>query len=178
MKKFIIAFALCSPVLAHAHGVAGAGASFLQGVWHPILGLDHMLALIAGGIWLGCMPWSQRAGLLAAFATITLTAGILFGLIGLPPQEWAVVATLVVLPVFLVVSRRWYNALGAILMALAAGVHASVHGAELALLTHGIGEVASAMGGTVCGSLGVLAVVSLVSQWLLSAESRLSDRNA
>lgn len=172
MKKLFIALLSCSPVLSYAHGASGHGVSFAEGFWHPLSGLDHMLALVAGGIWLGGMISDRRSVALLVFAGITLVAGVVAGALGLPPQKWAVVATLVVLPVFLVVSHRWHSWFGAALMAAAAGVHASVHGAELGGLTHGVGDIAGALLGTVCSSLAVLSLSSTAARGLRASSLR------
>lgn len=156
MKKLFVAAAFGLPALAHAHGVAEGATTFMHGFWHPLFGLDHLLALIAGGVWMSRLALRHRLIAMAVFAAITLLAGVVAGSMGFHPQEWAIVATLVVLPTLMVVTRQWYNKWAVGLMTSAAALHAAVHGAELA----GGAGVASAMLGTVIGSLMVLIVAS------------------
>src|SRR5512147_72641 len=42
---------LASPAMAHPFGAWGAG--FPQGFLHPMLGLDHILAMVGVGFWAG-----------------------------------------------------------------------------------------------------------------------------
>ena len=46
------AFLLLSPALALAHvGQGDVSGGFLAGLEHPIFGLDHVVAMVAVGIW-------------------------------------------------------------------------------------------------------------------------------
>ena len=39
------------PVIAFAHSPEGAGGGFLTGFLHPIVGVDHLIAMVAVGLW-------------------------------------------------------------------------------------------------------------------------------
>jgi urease accessory protein len=45
-----LAFAL-GPTLAHAHAQVGEATGFLTGFLHPMTGLDHIIAMVAVGLW-------------------------------------------------------------------------------------------------------------------------------
>ena len=80
---FLSALLLWAPA-AHAHVEQGQAAGFFTGVGHPVSGLDHVLAMIAVGLWgaqLGAPGlWllsaggSVRAPSPAPFRDIMLTA--------------------------------------------------------------------------------------------------------
>ena len=70
--------ALVSPALAHT-GV-GATSSFASGIAHPLHGADHILAMIAVGLWgmparrardLALAAWPSWRTMLAGFAAAT-----------------------------------------------------------------------------------------------------------
>jgi urease accessory protein len=46
-----VAMLVLTPATALAHREAGQAAGFLSGFEHPISGLDHVLAMIAVGLW-------------------------------------------------------------------------------------------------------------------------------
>lgn len=46
-----IALLLACPVAAMAHARGGEALGFATGLAHPVSGLDHVLAMIAVGLW-------------------------------------------------------------------------------------------------------------------------------
>lgn len=69
-------FIACSP-LAHAHTFGAQGAGWMEGLAHPLLGLDHLLAMTAVGLWAGRLggaaPWRLPLAFLAFMAGGALT---------------------------------------------------------------------------------------------------------
>lgn len=131
MKKLALTAVILLPGLAYAHTGSAATSSFMLGVLHPLQGLDHMLVLLAAGLWLSNMNTPRLAASTICFAAITFLAmasGRLFPYLHL---EESIIATLVVLPTFLVLSRNWQSFIGYSLMAAAALLHGIAHGAEL-----------------------------------------------
>src|SRR5262249_49206885 len=49
--KALTAAALLIPALAHAHPGHSHAAGWVEGAAHPLLGLDHILAMVAVGLW-------------------------------------------------------------------------------------------------------------------------------
>ena len=94
--RWLAVFVLCMPSMVWAHtGGEGSGGSFLHGVTHPFSGGDHLLAMLAVGLWAaqngGRWLWSLPAVfvmLMLAGATAALAGW------GLPYAEQAVVASL------------------------------------------------------------------------------------
>ena len=87
--------ALVSPMaLAHDHSVA---TGFVAGLLHPVTGIDHLLALMLAGLFIGRrVPsrWSAVSGLLLA-----LGAGAAGALL-LGAHAWIEAAVLLSLPYF------------------------------------------------------------------------------
>ena len=81
-KSFAIATALLlSPALAFAHpGHDHAG--LMSGIAHPIFGLDHLLAMVAVGLWAAQQSGKARWALPLTFVATMLMGG-LFGFTGL-----------------------------------------------------------------------------------------------
>lgn len=51
MRLAILGCMALLPLRAHAHEVTGAGFGFVAGVGHPLGGIDHVLAMVAVGLW-------------------------------------------------------------------------------------------------------------------------------
>ncbi|MES2115525.1 MAG: HupE/UreJ family protein [Pseudomonadota bacterium] len=127
----------CLPALAHP--AAGAHAhGFAAGFIHPFTGLDHVLAMLAVGIWSVRQP-NARALPLTFLAM--LFVGVVTGVAGLviPALETGIALTVAVMGVLIVVAARLPGAVGALMLAGFAILHGNAHG-------HDMPEVASAMG--------------------------------
>lgn len=116
---------------AQAHPGHGAG-SLMQGLAHP-LGLDHLLAMVAVGVWsVSALPPGKVWHGPAAFLT-ALAAGAAFGAAGvtLPLLEHGVALSVALFGVMLASARHPVSApLGLGLVAAAALLHGLAHGVE------------------------------------------------
>jgi urease accessory protein len=129
MKKLLaVALALAaSPALAHTgHGDANG---FLQGLAHPIFGADHLLAMLAVGLWSGFVVperfWLGAAGFLSAMAA---GAGLGWVGIGYPAVEQTIVASVVVFGLLVLYARHGQSAAATLASLGAIAVFASAHG--------------------------------------------------
>jgi hydrogenase/urease accessory protein HupE len=68
---------------AHAHILQGEGASFLVGLGHPVSGLDHVLAMIAVGLW-GAQLGLPALWILPVTFPMVMALGGMLGLLGVP----------------------------------------------------------------------------------------------
>lgn len=130
--KRILAVALMLPELALAHsGHAGAGGSFLAGVGHPLGGLDHLLAMLAVGLWAARGPTTGRWALPLSFLA-AMSAGALLGFAGfaLPLIEAGILASLVGIGLILALALRPGISTSAALVALFGAFHGQAHGLE------------------------------------------------
>ena len=95
MKKLAtaaIAAIVAGPALAHT-GV-GEANGFLHGLGHPVLGPDHLLAMLAVGLWSGfVLPHRFWAGAAAFMGAMIFGAGLSWSGIGYPMVETVIVAS-------------------------------------------------------------------------------------
>jgi urease accessory protein len=126
---------LAGPSLAHTgHGeVEGA----LHGLAHPFLGADHLLAMVAVGLWSG-LALTRRvwAGAAAFMTAMAAGAGLALAGIGLPLVEAGIVASVVVFGLMAASARpgqpRAATATALAAIAAFALFHGHAHGAEAA----------------------------------------------
>ncbi|GGE20561.1 protein hupE [Aureimonas endophytica] len=132
---------------AFAHLDPAAHGSLLTGIAHPLSGLDHILAMVAVGLWAGQIGGRAVFAVPAAFVG-TMIGGFLLGLAGvaLPAVEPMVAASVLVLGLLVAASVRLPLAAGAGLVGLFALFHGLAHAGELngaGAATFGLGFVAS-----------------------------------
>jgi urease accessory protein len=79
---------------AEAHVGHGLAYDFQAGLWHPLLGIDHILVMVGVGLWAGFLGGAARGWLPAAFLAAMAAGGSLaFAGISLPGPEVAVAAS-------------------------------------------------------------------------------------
>lgn len=147
------------PVAAHE---GGAAAGLLSGLYHPISGLDHVLAMIAVGIW-GAQLGKPAIWALPVTFPMVMALGGMLGLLGvpLPGVEIGIGLSAAVLGTMVALERRVPLGVAAALVGFFAVFHGYAHGAELpegqSGLLYSIGFVVST--GTLHGAgigLGVI----------------------
>jgi urease accessory protein len=120
------------PSAAFAHAGAGAAHGFEHGIQHPFGGVDHLLAMIAVGIFAARL--GGRALLLVPLSFVALmaiggTAG--FAEIRLPYVEIAIALSVVVLGVFVAFRTQMPLIAAIVVVSAFAFFHGHAHGAEL-----------------------------------------------
>jgi len=130
---FLIAVALLlwvEPALAHVEG--GQAAGFLNGLRHPCSGLDHVLAMIAVGLW-GAQLGNPALWLLPVTFPMVMALGALLGLLGIPIPgiEVGIACSAILLGVMVSGEVRPKLAVAALLVAFFAIFHGHAHGTEL-----------------------------------------------
>jgi urease accessory protein len=123
-----------TPALAHLspedHG------SFFAGVSHPLFGLDHILAMVAVGLWAAMLGGRAIWAVPAAFVgTMIVGFGLAMAGVGLPFVEPIILASVVVLGLVIAAAVRLPTAAGALLVGAFALFHGHAHGAELGSAT-------------------------------------------
>ena len=117
---------------AEAHTGAGATGGFLAGLGHPILGADHLLAMLAVGLWAahlgGRACWLVPAAFVAVMA---IGGGLALATVGLPAVELMILASVVVLGGLVAARLRMSTALGMLVVAGFALFHGHAHGTEI-----------------------------------------------
>ena len=136
------------PALAQAHHVPGTSASFTSGLVHPWLGLDHVLAMVAVGLWAGQLGGRSTWALPATFVGVMSLGGLL-GMSGmpLPGVEAGILASVVVLGLLVARAVRLPQFASLALVGVFALFHGHAHGSELPVgasaLAYGAGFVAA-----------------------------------
>jgi urease accessory protein len=121
--------ALAGPVAAHTGGVVGGLQS---GFLHPILGLDHVVAMVAVGLWGGILGrpaiWILPVAfpLMMALAGAAAVAGV-----PLPFVEPGIALSGVVLGLLVLTAARPPLWLAVAVVAVFAAFHGHAHGTEL-----------------------------------------------
>jgi urease accessory protein len=116
----------------HAHVQTGEASGFLTGVGHPASGLDHVVAMIAVGLW-GAQLGAPALWLLPVTFPMMMALGGVLGLLGvaLPGLEVGIAASAVVLGLMVVFALRPPLAVAVALVAVFAIFHGHAHGTEL-----------------------------------------------
>ena len=106
--------------------------SFASGFTHPWTGLDHMLAMVAVGLWAGLNGGRALWAWPVAFVGVMVLGGTL-GIAGvaLAMVESGILASVVVLGFLVLAAARLPVPIGAGLVAVFALLHGHAHGAEL-----------------------------------------------
>jgi urease accessory protein len=117
---------------AFAHVQKGEAAGFLSGLKHPISGLDHVLAMVAVGLW-GAQLGSPAIWVLPVAFPMVMAFGGMLGLIGvpLPGIEYGIAASAILLGVAVMFELRPPLAIAAAIVAIFAIFHGHAHGTEL-----------------------------------------------
>ena len=132
LKRILGALALLlAPALAFAHPGHGENG-LIAGISHPLGGLDHLLAMLAVGLWAAQQQGAARCALPCTFVGTLLIGGMLgFEGMNLPALESGIAASVLALglAVALAVRPPLVMAMGA--TALFALFHGVAHGLEL-----------------------------------------------
>jgi len=157
--------ALLLPLLAWAHAQAGAAAGFVTGFEHPLSGLDHVLAMVAVGLWGAQLGAPAIWQLPVAFPMMMAVGGFL-GLIGipLPGVEIGIALSAILLGAMVILEARPPLPLAVALVGCFAIFHGHAHGTELPRgasgLTYSIGFVVAT------GCLHAVGIaIGLVHRW-------------
>ena len=131
----IAATALSTSSIAHLGTDSGTHHTLVDGLLHPLTGLDHLAAMLAVGLWSALSATSARRIWLApvAFAGMLLV-GALLGLNGmeLPAVEPMIAASLLVMGLLVATRAQLSVAVTAGVVGVFAVFHGIAHGTELA----------------------------------------------
>lgn len=117
---------------AYAHVQQGQAVSFMTGLEHPWSGLDHILAMVAVGLW-GAQLGNPAIWILPITFPLVMSLGAMMGLVGipLPGIEIGIAASAIVLGIMVLGEVRPKLIVAAILVGCFAVFHGHAHGTEL-----------------------------------------------
>ena len=121
------------PRIALAHAEKGAAAGFVAGFHHPLSGWDHILAMVAVGLW-GAQLGAPAIWILPVTFPMMMAFGGFLGLVGVPLPGVEVGIALSAIVLGLAVTFEWKPKIGAAMaiVAVFAIFHGYAHGRELA----------------------------------------------
>ncbi|HSI34867.1 MAG: HupE/UreJ family protein [Phycisphaerae bacterium] len=132
IRTLAVASVACcaTPVLAHVGGASDT-ASFPTGFLHPLLGLDHLLAMLAVGLWAGRAGGKARWATPLTFVLAMGVGGWLANLgVALPAREQGIAASVLVIGLLAAVAARVPAVAAGVLIAVFAVFHGHAHVAE------------------------------------------------
>ncbi|EEF58195.1 HupE/UreJ family protein [Pedosphaera parvula] len=162
-KSSLLALFAFVPLLAQAHHLPGESNGFTSGINHPIHGLDHILAMVAVGLWAAQL--GGRAIWMVPTAFISLmTLGGALGMTGmhLLMVEAGIMASVLVLGLLITASARLPLIASMAIVGVFALFHGFAHGAEMPSaasgVSYGLGFVVATAALHACGlGFGMMA---------------------
>ena len=150
----------CTPVSVMAHpALPGHTHGFVNGFLHPLSGWDHLLAMVAVGIW-GVQCGGRARWMLPLAFLATMAAGGILGMtwrVQVPMLDQGIAATVLVLGLMLAGSVRVSVLTGCWMVAFFALFHGYAHGVEMpataAGWAYGLGFVVATAGLNYAGIL-------------------------
>ena len=123
---------MVTATVASAHAGHDAGTGFTSGLLHPMLGLDHLLAMAAIGFW----SVRQSATLknstpLFVIGGMVVGAGIAWGGLSLPGVETGIALSVLLAGILIATMAQLPTVVGGTLVAAFMVFHGFAHGAEM-----------------------------------------------
>lgn len=160
------ALAALTPSLAFAHSGGAHVHGFFAGLEHPLLGMDHLLAMVAVGM-IGARSGGRSVVLVPLLFVSAMVAGALLGMagIGLPSLETGIALSLVVFGAMVGLAKPLP------LTALFGLFHGNAHGLEIPESAGGIAYAAGfVLGTSMLHAIGVLSVFKL-ARWPMTVRT-------
>ncbi|MFZ1181360.1 MAG: HupE/UreJ family protein [Herbaspirillum sp.] len=141
----------------HPDSLMPAPASFSAGFSHPFSGVDHLLAMLAAGLWAAQNRHSAIWVLPLAFPSMMVVGALLaYAGLSLPAAETGIAASVALLGLLIAFAVSMPLWAGAVVVSLFALFHGYAHGSEL---PHGSSAVMYGLGFVLATSL--LQIVGL-----------------
>jgi len=147
---------LLTSVGAYAHIIPGDVRGFDGGFAHPLSGLDHILAMVAVGLWAAQLGGRARWLVPASFIAVMVLGGAL-AMAGLrvPFTEEGIMLSLLVFGILIAVAARFPLAASMAIVGLFAFFHGHSHGTEMPAnavgYAYGAGFMLATVGLQACG---------------------------
>ncbi len=157
---------LLLPNLASAHILPGTSHGMQDGLMHPLTGWDHLLAMIAVGLWAAQLRGRAIWQIPLAFVSVMILGGII-GVTGayIPGAELAIAISVLALGGLIATKTSFAPTIGMMIVGAFALFHGYAHGHEMpasaSALPFSIGFVTATL---VLHGLGLSAGLSLRNQ--------------
>ncbi|MGB0781687.1 MAG: HupE/UreJ family protein [Marinomonas sp.] len=138
LKMGLAALVAAIPALALAHPGHEHTTSFMTGFMHPMGGLDHLLAMLAIGLWAASLGGRALWAVPAAFVGTMLVGGALaVAGVQVPFIEQGIVLSVILMGALLLGAARFSVVTCAGIAGLFAIFHGAAHGLEMPLNANG-----------------------------------------
>ena len=130
---FIITIILFStPELAMAHSGDGEVGGFISGFTHPFFGWDHVVAMVAVGLW-GVFLGKPAIWVLPIVFPMIMVVGAIWGILGIeiPSVETGIAASAIVLGLLVAFKMRFPIYIAMFIVAIFGIFHGHAHGTEI-----------------------------------------------
>ncbi len=165
-RALLLLALLIRPALALAHvGQGDVGGGFVAGFEHPILGLDHVVAMVAVGMW-GAQLGAPAIWVLPVTFPLVMAFGGVLGAAGVPIPgiEVGIALSAIALGCMVAMAARPPLFVAAILVGVFAIFHGYAHGAELPESANAIAYSIGFVVATGClHALGIL--IGVANRW-------------
>jgi urease accessory protein len=130
--RLVFTLLVLAPSVAFAHVERGQAVGFVTGLQHPWSGLDHVLAMIAVGLW-GAQLGNPAIWILPVTFPMVMSLGAMMGLLGipLPGIEIGIAVSAILLGAMVAGEVRPKMLVAALLVGFFAVFHGHAHGTEL-----------------------------------------------
>jgi len=160
----ITAALLLADLPAFAHSGSSSGG-FAGGFAHPLFGPDHVVAMVAVGLW-GALLAAPAIWLLPVVFPLVMAVGGVIGILGIPIPgvEIGIAVSAIVLGAMVAAGARPPLWVAAVLVGAFAIFHGHAHGSEL---PPGVDAVAFSLGFVIATGLLHLAGIAfgLIARW-------------
>jgi urease accessory protein len=138
-QSLLILCLLLCPLTVFAHQRGGEVIGFASGFWHPISGIDHILAMVAVGMW-GAQLGAPAVWVLPVVFPMVMALGGTMGLMGikLPGIELCIALSALALGFAVFREARPKLWISATIVGVFAIAHGHAHGTELPLGASGV----------------------------------------
>lgn len=150
---------LLDPSAARSHDGTGLAGGFVAGFKHPLLGLDHLLAMVSVGVW-GAFLGRPLVIALPVLFPLAMAFGAAAGMVALPfpPVEIGVAASVLALGLVILLAVRASVPVACTIVGMFALFHGYAHGTELPSAADPVGYTS---GFILCTGLLHLAGIAL-----------------
>ena len=120
------------PSVAFAHTEGGVAGGFVSGFEHPLTGLDHIVAMVAVGLW-GAFLGTPAVWLLPVIFPVVMALGGAMGVLGipLPGVEIGIAMSGILLGAMVALAAKPPIWVASVLVGVFAIFHGHAHGTEL-----------------------------------------------
>jgi len=135
---------LIIPSVAMAHTGVGDASGFMHGFSHPIYGVDHLLAMVAVGLWAVQIGGRATWIVPSAFVAVMIVGGVFgFSDVTIPFIESGILASILIMGILIAGAFRLPMLISVFIVGFFAMFHGYAHGAEMPV---SIGAVSYSLG--------------------------------